>query len=553
LPDVKAGSTEVQFLSLVVGRTQTWRDGIVPFTIPSQTWGDTTATMRVRILDAMDHVEENTNVRFVLRNGESAYVQFKSLDSDCSAEVGYKGRKQDIALSTRCGRGAIIHELAHAMGVWHEQGRCDRDDYIDIVWDNIRDGKEHNFNKHCSNGVDVGDYDFDSIMHYGPRAFGKIDPDTGLRLETIQAKTDGVSFGMRGTLSDGDIEGINWLYPSAADERAGTVGSRTDTYDWTSGWTTAKAFAVNGKSFLFLLKGATGQAHIHQLKTLDVASILDRATQPIELGNLDLGNRTQLRAPSGEPVVIERSVNSLLDHSTVGQRVVDYDWSSGWTNAEFYTLNGRTYLILLKESSGAICIHRMNDDGTVGQRTTSSDWTSGWTTVKPFTGGFRQYLFLLKEGSGRAQVHTLRDNGTVGPSVVGYNWSRGWTSVDFYNAGSGTVLFLLKESTGEVHMHTMLSDGRVGPRTDTRNWSNGWSTARTYTVNGASYLFLLKKTTGVVHVHERGNNGTVGKQLWRYSWTGGWSTVEFFEMGGRTYLFLLKELNGIVHMHKINE
>lgn len=45
----------------------------------------------------------------------------------------------------------------------------------------------------------------------------------------------------------------------------GTVGSRIDTRDWTKGWTQAKPFSVGENSFLFLLKKATGQVHIHKI------------------------------------------------------------------------------------------------------------------------------------------------------------------------------------------------------------------------------------------------------------------------------------------------
>jgi len=37
-------------------------------------------------------------------------------------------------------KGAIIHELMHAVGFWHEHQRPDRDDWVNILWDNIIDG-----------------------------------------------------------------------------------------------------------------------------------------------------------------------------------------------------------------------------------------------------------------------------------------------------------------------------------------------------------------------------------------------------------------------------
>jgi hypothetical protein len=58
--------------------------------------------------------------------------------------------------------------------LWHEQSRADRDRFIRVQWGNIQAGKSYNFQTYTAQGTDgrdMFDYDFGSIMHYGPTAF----------------------------------------------------------------------------------------------------------------------------------------------------------------------------------------------------------------------------------------------------------------------------------------------------------------------------------------------------------------------------------------------
>ena len=54
----------------------------------------------------------------------------------------------------------------HALGVFHQQSRTDRDQYVVIKDANIPSDKEHNFDKETTSlNYDV-EYDYFSIMHY---------------------------------------------------------------------------------------------------------------------------------------------------------------------------------------------------------------------------------------------------------------------------------------------------------------------------------------------------------------------------------------------------
>ena len=94
-----------------------------------------------------------------------------------SSQVGRATRNpQFIRFATGCFRGSDpllslgIHELGHAFNLIHEQQRLGRDDYVHILWDNIRVGFESNY-KVRRDHVVYGPYDFSSIMHYRVTTF----------------------------------------------------------------------------------------------------------------------------------------------------------------------------------------------------------------------------------------------------------------------------------------------------------------------------------------------------------------------------------------------
>lgn len=51
------------------------------------------------------------------------------------------GGRQTMSIGYGCiYKGTIQHEAMHAVGFWHEQSRYDRDDYVEVIWDNIIEG-----------------------------------------------------------------------------------------------------------------------------------------------------------------------------------------------------------------------------------------------------------------------------------------------------------------------------------------------------------------------------------------------------------------------------
>ncbi|MFD0975776.1 M12 family metallopeptidase [Salinimicrobium gaetbulicola] len=188
-----------------VGRTSArWPDNTVYYAI------DSNLDNKTRVYDAIKHWEAKTNIQFVERTSQSNYVYFVS-GSGCSSYIGMIGGKQNITLSSSCSTGNTIHEIGHAIGLWHEQARVDRDNYITINYNNIQSGREHNFYTYAQQGFDGAEFtnalDFGSIMMYGSYSFSSNGQPTIV-------KKDGSTFNIqRSGLSTGDVTGINNMYP----------------------------------------------------------------------------------------------------------------------------------------------------------------------------------------------------------------------------------------------------------------------------------------------------------------------------------------------------
>ncbi|XP_069830102.1 hatching enzyme 1.2-like [Dendropsophus ebraccatus] len=157
---------------------------------------------------ALKEFELLTCVHFVKRSSELDYLYIWP-GVGCWSYIGKTLGMQIVSLaSPRCMvYGVIQHEAMHNLGFYHEHTRKDRDDYIDILWENIEPGFSDSFDIVKSNTLHLS-YDYASVMHYHQYAYSIAED-----LPTIVPKPDpNVPIGQRSGMSNLDIMKINALY-----------------------------------------------------------------------------------------------------------------------------------------------------------------------------------------------------------------------------------------------------------------------------------------------------------------------------------------------------
>lgn len=189
-----------------------WSGGVVPYKMDISL----PPSYKGKVVAAISEISSRTPIHFKLinpsNNPYNDYIIFKYSDTVNNSYVGRQGGSQIINITTN-NKGVVMHEIMHALGFFHEHSRADRDSYIVVDTANIHPNKRHNFDKYSVrySGVDIGAFDFNSIMLYSSRI-----TDTSFVYDTTintMRKLDGSGWvAQRDSLSASDIDGVWMIY-----------------------------------------------------------------------------------------------------------------------------------------------------------------------------------------------------------------------------------------------------------------------------------------------------------------------------------------------------
>ncbi len=531
-----------------------WSTLTIPYTI------DPGLANTARVTNAINHWSYKFN--FVARTNQADYITFRT-GTDPSAcfsnSIGRKGGQQFIDLSAGCSTGNTVHEIGHAIGLFHEMSRQDRDNSVIINTGNILSGYAGNFNKYSpsSSGFDNQPFDFNSIMMYPATAFGIT--VGGVVQATITAK-DGHNWGWNTAgLAEGDISTIEAMYPSTSPMWISSIARDANKLDVFAAWSNGSVSTAAWDQNVDGANGFRGWWSIQSGVTAPGGAVDAVSRDPNKLDVFTVGTNGRVYTaawdqnvsagawrgwwtvgsaisvyPGAHVIPVARDANKL-DVFTVGKDGVIYTaaWDQAVDGANGFRgwwpiLGGRSLsggqLSAVTRGAAMLDVYTVGADGNVYQASwngsVSSAWGGWWslgnpgTLVNEVTAIARgQKIDLIAVGFDRRIFHRGWD---------GSSWSA-WVQIQGGVAAAGSRIAVASRNASQLDVFALGADNMVytAAKTDGSAWAGWWSVQNGQARPGSN-LSAVSRGLNKLDVFVTGGDGKIWTAAWDAAVAGGW-------------------------------
>jgi hypothetical protein len=414
-PAALAKSSGVIKNSTITGGANAWPGGYIPYFVGG-------GVDRKLVEEAVYEFNQAGGISYIpWQSKHTSYVVFMPTGGTTSySSVGMIGNgPQGIYIVPGHGRSVMIHEMGHAAGMYHEQMRSDRDNFVTVTTSGVDDGGWYAANwAKVLDGTNIGAYDPLSIMHYGAGT-------------STYTRTNGLLYKVTMTSKTGAVLG----------------GSTPTATDKLSLWNVA----ANGFPF-----------HVQAVKV----QLTGKVTK---LYTTYANGVTRKFIVIYDPATGNANVNAVNDDNTYGNSVQNYNVGTGFNLISPYQSATGQHLLFYSSTTGAVKLYKLIPAGGAidpGGLIANTSWNSGWSSIDHYEAGFnKHYWFFQNRATGVNHIWAVANNGGLGANTMTATWP-GWNyAKPFYSETSPytqSAFIVFRMTDGFTRIRRLNSDGTLG-------------------------------------------------------------------------------------------
>jgi hypothetical protein len=182
----------------------------------------------------------------------------------------------------------------------------------------------------------------------------------------------------------------------------------------------------------------------------------------------------------------------------------------------FYETNGRTF-------SSPLINNSATGLSTIAALTQIGSWDTDWAQLGSFSLNGGSFLLLYKQSTGLAYTMSIGPGVHLGPIAEIGRWDRDWTIAAPFSSGGGAFIFFYKQSTGHAYTAPITSPTSIGGTTQIGVWDKDWAIISPFTLNDETFLLLYKQSTGHAYTAPLPTPASMGALtqigVWDRDWT----------------------------------